>query len=356
VTGLLSLYPNAWAIWLTIAVSGFLLTGLLYAAAVRWNILMPPVRSRDVHAQRKPRIGGVAMWLLAAGSLLYLATGPGPGTLNFGDGVGGMSQAWWGIMAGLTVLLIVGLLDDIIGLSAVWQLGGQLAAGLTLVAGGVGVPFLRLPFWGEIAISPVFSALFVVVWVVVIINAVNLFDGLDGLAGSLALTASVFLFILSLRLGFVGAATLSLIVMGCAAGFLPWNWHPSKLFMGTVGSQLLGFLLATIAIISGAKVATAVLVLGIPLFDAVSVVVRRLLAGESPFKADQRHLHHRLLHLGFSIPSVVLITNLLAITFGILALSTQQANEKGMLTLGLICLMLAVITYTHVLERKVGRP
>jgi UDP-GlcNAc:undecaprenyl-phosphate/decaprenyl-phosphate GlcNAc-1-phosphate transferase len=356
VDGLLSLYPNAWVVWLSVMLGSFLMTGLLYGVARHWRFLMPMVRSRDVHTERKSRIGGVAMWLLAAGSLVYLATGPFPGTLNFGEGAIGVSSVWWGIMAGLAVIFVAGLIDDIVGLHAGWQLLGQIVAGVALVAGGVGVSFLRLPFIGGIDISPIWSAFFVVLWVVVIINAINLFDGLDGLAGSLALTASVFLFLVSVRLGFVGAATLALIVMGCAAGFLPWNWHPSKLFMGTVGSQLLGFLLATIAIISGAKVATAVLVLGIPLFDAVSVVVRRLLARESPFKADQRHLHHRLLRLGLPVTGVVIVTNVLAIGFGILALSSQQANEKGLLAIGLVFLMLAVIAITHVLERRLGRP
>jgi UDP-GlcNAc:undecaprenyl-phosphate GlcNAc-1-phosphate transferase len=193
-------------------------------------------------------------------------------------------------------------------------------------------------------------------WIVVMINAVNLFDGLDGLAGSIGLTSAFFLLVVSLKLGFVGAATLCIILFGVTAGFLPWNWYPSKLFMGTVGSQLLGYLLALIAVVSGAKLATAVLVLGIPLFDAVSVVVRRIRAGKPPFQADQRHLHHRLLKIGLRPPQVVWLTNAVAVAFGLLALGSQQANEKGLLILGLVACMFLFIAITYVLERRVVQP
>jgi UDP-GlcNAc:undecaprenyl-phosphate GlcNAc-1-phosphate transferase len=258
-----------------------------------------------------------------------------------------------GIIGGLLVILLFGLLDDIYGLPALWQLAGQVVAGATLVMGGLTVDALRLPLLGQVAVTPFWSAVLVVGWVVVMINAINLFDGLDGLAGSIGFTASLILFLVSVRLGFPGAATLCLIILGVTSGFLPWNWHPSRIFMGSVGSTLLGFLLATVALMSGAKLATSVLVLGIPLFDALSVVLRRLRAGVSPFAADQRHLHHRLLRIGLKPPQVVLLTNLFAGAFGILALSTEQANQKGLLILLLIGAMLLFIFITHLLERRV---
>ncbi|HSI20485.1 MAG TPA: MraY family glycosyltransferase [Verrucomicrobiae bacterium] len=343
--GPLSPYPEAWVVFLGVGAAALVAMGLLYALAQRHRLL-PAIRSRDVHTTRKPRVGGVAMWLVAVVALVVIATGNHSGLLTFAPGV------LQGVFAGLAVVLLFGLLDDLYGLPAFWQLLGQVVAGASLVMGGLQIESLRLPFIGVLSLHPAWSAVLVVAWIVVMINAVNLFDGLDGLAGSLSLTAAVILFLVSLKLGFIGAATLCLILIGITAGFLPWNWHPSKLFMGTVGSQLLGFLLATIAVISGAKVATAVLVLGIPLFDAFSVIVRRLLAGQSPFHADQRHLHHRLLKIGLTPPYVVLVTNIMAVLFGVFALTTQQANEKALLILCLILSMFAFIGLTYLLERK----
>jgi UDP-GlcNAc:undecaprenyl-phosphate GlcNAc-1-phosphate transferase len=227
---------------------------------------------------------------------------------------------------------------------------------------GLTVSYIRLPFdqvlsfdylihIGSFAI-PILSVFFVYFWVITMINVMNFFDGLDGLAGSMAMTASVILLLVSIRLGFIGAATLSVVLFGITAGFLPWNWHPSKLFMGTVGSQLLGFLLGVIAIISGAKVATAILVLGIPVFDAFIVIVRRLIAHQSPFSPDQRHLHHRLLKIGLPTPWVVILTNVVAVVFGILALRSQQTNAKGMLALLLVICIIGFLIITYVLERK----
>lgn len=347
--GALSLYPGAWYIALSIFLGANILTGILYVAAKKWQLMMPAIRSRDVHKAPKTRAGGLAMWLVAVATMIIILLGHRSGLLNFPAGV------LRGIFGGLIVVLAFGLLDDLIGLTAGWQFLGQLLAGASLVMGGLRVEYLRIPFWGQLAMSPTWSAVFVMIWIIVMINAINLFDGLDGLAGSITLTGSVFLLLVSLKLGFVGAATLALILIGVSAGFLPWNWYPSKLFMGTVGSQLLGFLLGTVAVVSGAKVATAVLVLGIPLFDAVSVVVRRLLARKNPFQADQRHLHHRLLKIGLTPPQVIWITNALAFLFGVFALSTQQANGKAILIILLVLSMLAFISLTYFLERKSRR-
>jgi UDP-GlcNAc:undecaprenyl-phosphate GlcNAc-1-phosphate transferase len=343
--GILATYPGAWSLFLEVFIGANLVTGLLYWAAKKWN-LMPAIRKRDVHKAPKPRVGGIAMWLVAVLAMVIILVGPRTGILSFDPGV------LHGVFGGLIVILVFGLLDDLLGLSAIWQFAGQLIAGASLVMGGLHIDYLRIPFFGQVAVSPTWSAVFVIFWVVVMINAINLFDGLDGLAGSISLTASAFLLIVSLKLGFIGAATFCLILLGIAAGFLPWNWYPSKLFMGTVGSQLLGFLLGTIAVISGAKVATAVLVLGIPLFDAVSVVIRRLVAHQNPFKADQRHLHHRLLRIGLTPPQVIWITNGMAFCFGVFALSTQQANEKAILIFLLILSMFAFIALTYFLERR----
>jgi len=344
-------YPDGLRLFLIVFVSANFLTGLLYLAAKRWKLL-PSIRDRDVHTKRKPRIGGIAMWTALVGAMAYIVS-TNSALLDFNNG-GSHPYVLHGVVGGLIALLIFGLLDDLFGLAAGWQLLGHTVAGLSIVLGGVGVDYLTLP--GTVLhFQPFWSAAFTVFWVVIMINAINLFDGLDGLAGSITGTSAVILFVLSVRLGFVGAATLAILLFSVVAGFLPWNWHPSKLFMGTVGSQMLGFLLGVIAIISGAKMATAVLVLGLPLFDAVSVVLRRLKARQSPFQADQRHLHHRLLKLGLKPPAVVLITNGVAIVFGALALGTQQAQAKLALIILLVLALLGVVGLTYLLEQRSRR-
>jgi UDP-GlcNAc:undecaprenyl-phosphate GlcNAc-1-phosphate transferase len=264
----------------------------------------------------------------------------------------GMDKALWGILFSMLVILVVGIIDDLKGLHWSSQLGGQFLVGLILVLCGVTIPYVRSPFDGLIVFSPFWSGSFTILWVMMMINVMNWFDGLDGLAGSITLTASVALFFVSLQVGVIGTATLSLILAATAAGFLVWNWYPSKLFMGTVGSQLLGMMLAVIAIISGGKVATAVLVLGIPLLDAGIVVCRRLYARQSPFIADQRHLHHRLLKIGLPVPYVVLLINVVALIFGMLAVTLPNTGTKGLLGLVLVGCMILFILVTYLLEQR----
>lgn len=336
----------------------FLSTGftyLFYRLAVGHKLL-PRLRDRDVHTVQKPRVGGVAMWLAIMSSFILVLTIHSEGGLSFGRQLFfGVDRALWGIGAGMVVILVSGLFDDIKNLPWPAQLGTQLLAALCLVAGGVTVSYIRLPLDQGITLNPLSAALFTIFWVMLMMNVMNWFDGLDGLAGSIALTAATALFFVSLQVGFIGTATLSLILAAAAAGFLVWNWYPSKLFMGTVGSQTLGFLLGAIALVSGGKMATAVLVLGIPVLDAVVVIGRRLLAKRSPFQADQRHLHHRLLKIGLPVPYVVILINIVGIIFGILAINQPQASTKGLLTLIQIGLMVIFISMTYILELKVKK-
>ncbi|MEI6478430.1 MAG: MraY family glycosyltransferase [bacterium] len=350
---LLERYPEPWALAGFALVLSCALTGVLRQLALKRHLL-PSIRTRDMHTVRKPRVGGVAMWLTVVVTLGWLLTlGKQYGSLDFGrPPFLGIDGAVWGLLGGMTLLLIVGLWDDLKGVSWQGQLAGQLVAGLILVAAGVTVPFLRLPWGGELQLGVFWSDAFTVVWVMIMINVMNWFDGLDGLAGSIALTASVTLFLLSLQLGLMGTATLSLLLFGVTLGFLPWNWFPSKLFMGTVGSQLLGFLLAVIAIISGGKVATAALVMGIPVLDALVVIFRRLRARQSPFMADQRHLHHRLMKIGFTVPQVVILINAFSLTFGLLAVRGSESADKGKLAIGLVVCMTGLILVTYALEQR----
>jgi UDP-GlcNAc:undecaprenyl-phosphate GlcNAc-1-phosphate transferase len=363
---LLARYPDGLLIFVSVALFSCVVTGAGYWLALRTNLL-PSIRQRDVHVVRKPRVGGVAMWLAITLTFLVIQW-QRPELLHFGQiGWGGDTHPLGGVLGALLVLLIFGLMDDIGDLPARWIALSQFLAGLCLVIAGVGITYIQLPFGHQLFLdtwqiqTPTWlagglllpwSGLFTIVWTMVVINIFNFFDGLDGLAGSVAMTAAIILLFVSLSFGFTATATLSVVTAGAVLGFLPWNWHPSRLFMGTVGSQTLGFLLAVIAIISGGKVATAVLVLGVPLIDSVIVVISRLRAGVSPFQADQRHLHHRLLRIGLTPPQIALLVASVSTLFGVLALHTQTASGKGALTLVLVLFLLLLIGLTYWLEHR----
>jgi UDP-GlcNAc:undecaprenyl-phosphate/decaprenyl-phosphate GlcNAc-1-phosphate transferase len=158
-------------------------------------------------------------------------------------------------------------------------------------------------------------------------NAINWIDGLDGLAGGVSVVACLVMFIITWRLEQYTLAYLPLILGAATLGFLPYNIHPARIFMGDSGAMFLGFALAVISIIGGAKMASVLLVLGIPLLDGVYMIIYRLYRGRSPLSADRGHLHHRLLDIGFSQQQVVLIFYLLCGIFGVLAFLLTSTTD-----------------------------
>ena len=223
------------------------------------------------------------------------------------------------VLLGAGLLGLVSFADDLRGLSPLLRLMIQVVAGLLLVFGGLGIASLSNPFGDPIILDGIqipfslgdftftltlLADLLTVFWVIVMVNAFNWIDGVPGMANSVAATAALVLLILSLRPEFhfmdqTLAIGLSSIVLGISLGQLIFDFPPPKLIMGDTGSMLLGFLLATAAIISGGKIATTLLVLGFPILDFVWVISRRVFKGQSPLKGDLWHFHHRLLKAGF---------------------------------------------------------
>lgn len=339
---------------LVLGLSAILAVVLTYAARVyslRTRAMLPAVRERDVHQVPVPRSGGVAIWLSVVLSLGFVWAFQ-PELLVFP----GLPQGFLpGVFAGLCVLLAAGVWDDVRGLKPWLQVGALAVAGLALVLSGVEVPFLRIPYAADLNLGGFASGLFVTLWVAAIGKAYDLADGVDGLAASLCFVAAVTLAVLSLRFDLVGPATAALITAGVSLGFLVWNWYPAKIYMGTTGAFTLGFLLAATAVASGGKVATTLLVLGLPVFDAVGVVLRRIRAGAPVFQADQRHFHHRLLQLGLNPAQVALVSVGIALLAGFLALATQTAEEKGIALAALIAFLGLVTTGTYWLAGRRSR-
>ena len=264
---------------------------------------------RKVHSTPVPRIGGIAM---ACGILVpaLLALDPNP--------------ALFGLLLGVLVLLAVGVWDDRVDLDYRVKLLGQIVAvSLCVIVGHVRIA--SLTFGGHVVLPPAVSTGLTFAFLLGVTNAVNLSDGLDGLAGGLALLCFCGVSLLAVASGNVMVVTLALIQAGAILGFLRFNTHPARVFMGDGGSQVLGFTIGALAILvtqseaSAASAALPLLLIGIPIIDTLAVMLWRMRQGHSPFTSDRNHLHHRLLGLGFSHGEAVAILYLLQAELFLLA-------------------------------------
>jgi UDP-GlcNAc:undecaprenyl-phosphate/decaprenyl-phosphate GlcNAc-1-phosphate transferase len=301
---------------LTIALAAtfcFLITPFIKDLAMKSGAFMQ-LRSRDVHTSVTPRWGGLSMWLAMCLTFLVVNHLPLVGK-SFG-------RETTGIFLAGTFIMVLGALDDIYDLDSVTKFAGQALAGGILLLHGVQI--LWLPINGIYTLPANIGQLLTIFFVMVVINAVNFVDGLDGLAtGIVAICAGAFFgfsYLLAVVNGFNRAGAPSLItavVIGICIGFLPHNYHPARIFMGDSGAMFLGLLLSAAAItLTGQVDANAITnqrsgstllplllpftVLAIPLLDLGMAIVRRVRAGRSPFAADSEHLHHRLLVMGNS--------------------------------------------------------
>ena len=290
--------------------------------------LYPKIRERDVHTRPTPRLGGVAMFLGMVVAFGVASQVPEL-SLVFSD-----AGKVLGILGAALIIVLIGVADDIWDLDWVTKLAGQ------IIAAGVlawqGVQLQTLPIGGQTIVSPYISLIITVLAVVLVMNAINFIDGLDGLVAGVALIANSVFFIYTYLLQlqaqteyFNLASLTSAVLVGACIGFLPLNFHPAKLFMGDAGALLVGLLMAASAILVTGQVNPEVVdrpdvytayflpafipillpfaVLIVPLLDFGLAVTRRLRAGKSPFTADRKHLHHRLLDMGHSHMHAVLI-------------------------------------------------
>lgn len=294
----------------------------------------PKVRERDVHRTPTPRLGGIAMYLgvivslLAAWFLFPSIAGTDYFRLVFSEP--GRVIA---VLAGATIIVVLGVADDIWDLDWMTKLAGQIIAAGILAWQGVAI--VSLPIGNTLGVgSSYMSLIFTVLAVVLVMNAVNFIDGLDGLVAGVAIIAGGVFFLYTFFINRVVVQTefffnlpslLTAVLVGACSGFLVLNWHPAKLFMGDAGALLVGFLMATSAVSVTGNIDPAVIstrqallpafipillpfaILIVPILDFGLAVTRRLSAGKSPFSADRKHLHHRLLDMGHSHFHAVLI-------------------------------------------------
>lgn len=335
----------------------FLLTHLVRALALNLKIVDMPVVERKIHKKATPLLGGVALFLGFFLTLVYFAF--------FTDQVFGgymLPKHIIGILIAGVILIFGGILDDKYNLSPQKQIIWPILASFVIIASGIGINFISNPFGEAIQLDQykikifefhglpyhivLFADLFTFFWLLGMTYTTKFLDGLDGLVSGITAIAAFILFFLSLKPNIMQPETalVCIILAGAALGFLVWNFHPAKIFLGEGGSTFTGFMLGTLAIISGGKIATALLIFGIPILDVVWVILRRLWYKKSPFRtADRKHLHFRLLDFGFSHKGAVLFLYAISLTFGTLALFLQ-GKEKVFAFLFLCGLMIVLAT------------
>ena len=275
-----------------------LLTPMVRSFALKHNIVDIPDK-RKIHHGSVARGGGIAIFIgfMVAVILGILLLGPLTKELNI--------KAIIGILLGGTIVHVVGLVDDVHRLRSGVKFFWQIVAALVVVYFGVEINFISNPFNGLFMLGFVGIPL-TLLWIVGMTNAINLIDGLDGLAAGVTAIAAATLFFVALRTHQYGGALLMLALSGSALGFLRYNFFPASVFLGDSGSYFLGFILAAASIVGVFKTTLVValiiplLILGVPIFDTTFAILRRLKEKKNPFLPDNKHIHHLLLRAGLN--------------------------------------------------------
>lgn len=311
-----------------------MLTALTFAAALVVGLVVTPIvrgyahhlglldqpGERKVHEQPIPRLGGVAM-AIAFGIAIGLATLASSDLGAVGNLRPNRAPA---ILVGVALLLVVGVVDDTRGMRALVKLSFQVAAALMAWALGLSLDQLHFP-WGTVELGPLALPI-TVAWIVSVINAVNLIDGLDGLASGVALTVLGAFALLAAADGIDPTLPIIAATVGAAVGFLAYNLHPASIIMGDTGSMFLGFVIAAVGIsltqdgVQPVAPWVPVVALALPILDTGWAIIRRTAAGEPFFVADRGHIHHQLLKLGLSQRDAMLSLTAVSAGFAVLAI------------------------------------
>lgn len=304
------------------------MTPLIRKLASRLNVYAKP-NHRTIHKQVVPLLGGIsifAAYLFSFSLLIAFA----PSSL---DAL--IEESIVFIGAGFLILLL-GIYDDIKGANSTQKLTTQIIAATLVIISGYKVSAVILPIGGIISLG-IFSVPVTLLWIVGITNAINLIDGLDGLAAGISMGAALIMLAVSLYFGNIASAFPAAILASSLAAFLLFNFNPAKIFLGDSGSLFIGFMLGCFSINGTFRESSAVamlipmIVLGIPITDTILAVIRRLRKGVHPFHADREHIHHRLLNLGLSHRKVVLLIYAISLSWGLIAMLIFISSSPFML-------------------------
>ncbi len=289
----------------------FMATPMVKFLAERFGVVDVPKDNRRMHKKAMPLMGGLAMFYGFIVSIAVFVP---------------VSRELIGLFLGATLIVVVGIVDDKKNLHPVPKLIFQIIAALIAVYFGYSIKFFSNPFDGSnlpFVLSTPYAEIISVIWIVGMTNAVNFIDGLDGLAAGVSSIASLSILLISIIIGNNAVTPIAAALVGCCVGFLPFNSNPAKIFMGDTGSTFLGYTLAVISIQGLFKgyalisFALPILVLGLPLFDTLFAIIRRIVRGQSPMTADRGHLHHRLIDMGLNQKQAVAILYSISSLLGI---------------------------------------
>jgi UDP-GlcNAc:undecaprenyl-phosphate GlcNAc-1-phosphate transferase len=294
---------------------------------------------RKVHLRIMPRLGGLAIFLSFIIGILIIKP---------------VSEYHLPIIIGSIIIILTGMLDDVKEISPKWKLAGQIAAAaVVVIMGDLKVEFINLPFGGQIDFGYL-SFPITMIWIIGITNAINLIDGLDGLAGGVSTIALFSIAGMSIITGNIYVTAISLIVAASTVGFLFFNFHPAKIFMGDTGALFLGFMIAVLSLlgykgVTFVSLVIPVIVLGVPISDTFFAIIRRLVNKQPLSAPDKSHLHHCLLKSGFSHRQTVLLIYAMSSVFGLAAFIFSQATVWGSLIV-ILTLLIAI----EVIVEKIG--
>ena len=355
---MISNYPNLILIFLLSVVLSFLFTKLVIYLAAKLKIFDQPDFDIKIHKKPVPLLGGLAIYLTLLIAAVFM--------WQKGFLLDARIDPWlifWFFVAG-AVLIFSGFLDDKYKLTPKWSILGPLSAVGIVMVSGLKISYITHPDGGVLYLDKIFASgsflsalipLFLTFfWLLGMTYTTKLLDGLDGLVGSIGTIATLIIFFVSLSWDVVGSTTsvLSLALAGAILGFLLLNWHPAKIFLGEGGSTFIGFSLAVLAIVSGSKIATALLVMGLPVLDIVWVMVRRWQQGRPIWQGDNEHLHFRLLRAGLGQRRSVLFMSAISLCFGLTALLLTTKTKISALAF-LLIFMLGLNIW---LNRKLQKP
>jgi UDP-GlcNAc:undecaprenyl-phosphate GlcNAc-1-phosphate transferase len=327
---------NIFASFILAAAISLFTTPLAKKLAYKMGAIDIPKDDRRVHNEPMPLMGGLAIYIAFIVSCFIFLP---------------MNKTFLSIIIGGTLILISGIIDDIKDLSPKGKLIFQIAASLILILGDVKIDVITNPFVNSDSVIHLngLSIPITIFWVVGVTNTLNLIDGLDGLAAGISTIASLTFVFVAKELNYIPIMIISAIVAGASFGFLSYNFHPARIFMGDTGALLLGFILAAISIegvmksVAAIAVIVPLIILGLPIFDTTLAIFRRFLNGKSIAEADRGHLHHKLLERGYSQQKTVLILYAISLVFSLMAILVSKVNSQRAIIFSMSVFIVAVI-------------
>ncbi|KKI89238.1 hypothetical protein WQ54_27135 [Bacillus sp. SA1-12] len=313
-----------------------LVTPLVKRLAIKIGATDQP-NARKIHKDIMPRLGGLAIFCGVVAGFLYLQ----PQSIYMKE-----------IILGALIILVVGILDDKFTLQAKYKFAGQLIAAIVVASSGLLIEKFTIPFFGMVELNEYISFPVTVLWIVAVTNAINLIDGLDGLAAGVSTIAMTSILIMAFTDYQFLVVALCFILIGSTLGFLIHNFYPAKIFMGDTGALFLGYCISIISMLGLFKNITLfsfiipIIVLAVPIFDTIFAIIRRVLNKKSISAPDKLHLHYCLVNLGFSHRSAVLVIYFFSACFGFSAIIFSNAT----LWISLLIMVILLIAIQFIAE------